>query len=240
MIASWFAPEWLVRPMHIALQWFLDITGNYGIAIILLTILVRAVILPLTVYQMKSMKKMQEIQPLIKELQEKYKDQPEKLNQEMMQVYRTQGVNPFAGCLPLLIQMPFLYAIFGVLHSFNPAPHSPGFLWIPDLNAKDPYLILPILTVVSMLAQSWLTGAGQDPNQRVMMYMMPILFGYISYTMPQSGVVLYWVVSTLFGLAQQAVYPGFPRFKPAAATVTAAPAPTAARSPGSKGETRKK
>jgi len=216
VIASWWAPEWLVHPMRLLLEWLLLVTGNYGVAIILLTLAVRLVILPLTIYQTKSMKKMQEVQPLIKQLQEKYKDQPEKVNQELMALYKTQGVNPFAGCLPLLIQMPFLYAIFGVLQNFQVvAPHSPSFLWIADLNAKDPLYILPVLTVISMFVQSYLSGAGNDPNQKIMLYLMPVLFGWISFQMPQSGVALYWVISTVFGLAQQAVYPGFPRLKPA-------------------------
>ncbi len=216
MIASWWAPDWLVSPMRILLDWFLHVTGNYGVAIILLTLVVRAIILPLTIYQTKAMKKMQEIQPLIKGLQDKYKDQPDKLNQEMMALYKTQGVNPFAGCLPLLIQMPFLYAIFGVLQNFTVVPPmSPSFLWIADLNAKDPLFILPVITVVSMFLQSYLSGAGNDPNQKIMLYLMPLLFGWISFQMGQSGVVLYWVISTVFGLVQQAIYPGFPRLKPA-------------------------
>lgn len=213
MIASWLAPDWLTAPMASLLSWFLNFTGNYGLAIVLLTVMVRVVILPLTVYQTKAMKRMQEVQPLIKEIQTKFKDQPDKLNQEMMQIYRTKGVNPFSGCLPLVIQMPFLYAIFAVLSNFDPGAANPGFLWVPSLNAKDPLFILPVLTVVTMVAQSWLSGVGNDPNQRMMMYMMPVLFGFFTFQMPQSGVVLYWVVSTVFGLAQQAVYPGFPRFQ---------------------------
>lgn len=211
MIASWFAPEWLVLPMRTILDWSLGLTGNYGVAIIMLTVAVRGVILPLTIYQTKSMKKMQEVQPFMKELQAKYKDEPEKLNKEMMELYKTKGVNPFSGCLPLIVQMPFLYAIFAVLQNFDPSPHYPGFLWIADLNSKDPFLAG--LTVVSMFVQSYLSGAGNDPNQKIMLYMMPLLFGWVSFQMPQSGVVLYWVVSTVFGLIQQSIYPGFPRFK---------------------------
>jgi YidC/Oxa1 family membrane protein insertase len=200
--------------MRELLKWFLSITGNYGVAIILLTFVVRLVILPLTVYQTRAMKRMQEVQPLMKEIQEKYKDQPEKLNQEMMNLYRTHGVNPFSGCLPLLIQMPFLYAIFAVLTGFDPAAHGvgAGFLWIGNLNAPDPWYILPALTVVSMFLQSWLSGVGNDPNQKMMVWLMPIMFGWITFKM-QAGVVLYWVVSTIFGLVQQAIYPGFPRLK---------------------------
>lgn len=210
MIAAWYAPDWLVAPMEWLLGYFLGHTGSYGLAIILLTIVVRVVILPLTVYQTKAMKRMQEVQPLLKQLQEKYKDQPEKLNQEMMGLYKTQGVNPFAGCLPMLIQMPFLYALFAALRDFSPEPYSTMFLGM-DLNVPH-NIPLTAITVVSMIAQSYLTGVTTDQNQRFMMYMMPVLFGWISWQM-QSGVVLYWVVSTLFGLAQQAIYPGFPRLK---------------------------
>lgn len=204
--------------MRQLLVWFLDITGSYGMAVILLTVAVRVVILPLTVYQTKAMKKMQEVQPLMKAIQEKYKDQPEKMNQEMMALYKNYGVNPFSGCLPLLIQMPFLYAIFAVLQNFDPAAYgaAANFLWVPNLGVKDPTFILPILTVGSMFLQSWLTGAGTDQNQKMMMYLMPLLFGYITFNM-QAGVVLYWVVSTTVGLIQQAIYPGFPRFKAAGA-----------------------
>jgi YidC/Oxa1 family membrane protein insertase len=211
LIAAWYAPEWLIAPMKTILEWSMEQTGNYGVAIIILTVAVRVIILPLTIYQTKSMKKMQEVQPFMKELQAKFKDQPEKLNKEMMELYKTKGVNPFSGCLPLIVQMPFLYAIFAVLQNFDPSPYYPGFLWIADLNAKDPYLAG--LTVVSMFVQSYLSGAGNDPNQKIMLYMMPLLFGYISFQMPQSGVVLYWVISTVFGLIQQSIYPGFPRFK---------------------------
>jgi YidC/Oxa1 family membrane protein insertase len=193
--------------MAALLEWFRGLTGSYGLAIILLTLVVRIVILPLTVYQMRSMKKMQEVQPLMKELQTKYKDQPEKLNAEMMSLYKTQGVNPFAGCLPLLIQMPFLYAIFAVLNALNLA--NVTFL---GFHLGTPYWPLAILTVLSMFAQSWLSGAGTDPNQKMMMYLMPLMFGYITFNM-KSGVVLYWVVSTIFGIIQQAIYPGFPRLK---------------------------
>jgi len=213
LFASFLAPDWIVKPMGQLMVWFIGVTGSYGTAIILLTVVVRIVILPLTVYQTKAMKKMQEVQPLMKEIQTKYKDQPEKMNQEMMTLYKTKGVNPFSGCLPLLIQMPFLYAIFAVLQGFSAAhPEvATAFLWM-NLDVRD--IPLAGITVASMFLQSWLTGVGNDPNQKMMMYMLPLVFGFMTFNMP-SGVVLYWVVSTLFGLAQQAIYPGFPRLKPA-------------------------
>lgn len=215
MLAAFsFAPQWLVQPMAAVLQWFLSFTGSYGLSIILLTVALRVLILPLTIYQTKSMKRMQEVQPLLKEIQQKYKDQPDKLNKEMMSLYKSQGVNPFSGCLPMLVQMPFLYAIFAVVQSFNPATQgaSPVFLGLNLMNAAPFPYILPLLSVLSMFAQSYLAGMGNDPNQKMMTYLMPLVFGYITFKMP-SGVVLYWVVSTVFGLVQQAIYPGFPRLK---------------------------
>lgn len=220
MIGSWMAPEWIVGPMREFLTWLQQVTGSWGWAIILLTLAVRVVILPLTVYQTKSMKKMQEMQPKLKELQEKYKDQPEKLNAAMMEMYKSEGANPFAGCLPLLIQMPFLWAIFAVLQSTFPKDAVEPFLWF-NLAAADPFYILPGITIASMFLQSWLGGVGTDPNQKMMMWMMPIFFGWVTVKM-QSGVVLYWVISTIFGLIQQAIYPGFPRMKGAPGTKGAA------------------
>lgn len=211
MIAAWYAPEWLVTPMRASLEWFVSVSGSYGMGIILLTLAVRIVILPLTLYQMKSMKKMQEVQPMLKELQAKHKDNPQKLNEEMMNLYKTQGVNPLSGCLPLLIQMPFLYAVFAVLNTFDPVAFNVSSMFLGlDLHGKEP--VLAIITVVAMVGQSYLTMVGNDPNQKMMMYLMPVLFGWISFQM-QAGVVLYWVVSTIFGLIQQAIYPGFPRLK---------------------------
>ncbi|MFZ5816201.1 MAG: YidC/Oxa1 family membrane protein insertase [Bacillota bacterium] len=212
MLAASWIPSWLVDPMTALLTWFLQVSGNYGIAIILLTIVVRILILPLTIYQTKSMKRMQEVQPRMKELQTKYKDNPEKLNQEMMTLYKTEGVNPFAGCLPMLVQLPILWGLFEVFRLFDPVAlgYTYQFLWA-DLSQKD--IPLAIMTVVSMFAQSYLSGMTNDPNQKMMTWLLPIMFGWIAFTMPQSGIILYWVVSTVFGLIQQAIYPGFPRLK---------------------------
>lgn len=207
-----YAPEWILKPMLALLERFVSMTGSYGLAIILLTVAVRILILPLTIYQTKAMKKMQEVQPVMKELQEKYKDDPEKLNQEMISLYREKGANPLAGCLPALIQMPLLFAVFVTLQNFDPGTLGVGvsFLWIDSLNSPD--YILAGLSVASMLLQTVLTGAANDPNQKFMMLIMPLMIGYISFKM-QAGVVLYWVVSTFFGITQQAIYPGYPRFR---------------------------
>lgn len=213
MLAVWYAPDWIVNPMRAVLTVFLEWTGSYGLSIILLTLALRVLIMPLTIYQVRATKAMQDVQPLVKELQAKYKNDPETLNKEMMALYQKYKINPFAGCLPLLIQMPFLYAMFIVLMNFDPvavAQVAPAFLWIPSLSAPDPFYILPVLTVVTMLLQMWLSQTGSEPSQRMMMWIMPLMFGWITFNM-QAGVVLYWVVSNLIGLIQQAIYPGFPR-----------------------------
>lgn len=202
--------------MFSVMQFFYGLTGNYGVAIILLTVAVRVIILPLTIYQMKSMKAMQELQGPMKELQKKYKDQPEKLNQEMMQLYRTHGANPAAGCLPMLVQMPIFWALFLMLESPQATQiflKAPPFLWM-HLNQPDQYYVLGILVGGVTLLQNLLGGIGgtgmpvQGGQQKIMMWGMPILFGWIAVRFP-AGIGLYYVTSTLFGVIQQGIYPGF-------------------------------
>lgn len=202
----------LTNLMKQGLDLFFGLTQNYWLAIFLLTVLVRLVILPLTLYQAKSMKRIQEVQPKMKELQERYKDQKEKLNKAMMELYQKEKVNPMSGCLPLLIQLPFLWAIFGVLRvpaNFGAATDT-AFLWLTSVTDKDPLYILPIITIAVTFLQSYLTGSSSDPNQRVMLYTMPLMIGVFTFSMP-AGLVLYWATSTTFGIVQQAIYPGFPK-----------------------------
>lgn len=183
-------------------------TGSYGWAIVLLTIVVRVVILPLTIYQQVSMKKMQRLQPKIKELQEKHKGNAEKLNKEVMELYRTEKANPVMGCLPLIIQLPFLWAVYAALRSLG--SHE-AFFWIKDLAANtrdaDPYYLLPILTGVTMLWSSYSMGQTADPTQRTMTYLMPLMFAWFTLNFP-SGVAVYWVIGTLVQIAQNYLYPG--------------------------------
>lgn len=193
--------------MSQAMEWFYRVTGSYPAAIVLLTVALRVLIAPLFVYQMKSMKKMQELQPQIKALQERYKGEPERLNREIMELYRKNNANPLAGCLPLFIQMPFLFAIFKVLAEKQFPPGSELFGVIP-LNHPDPTYILPILSGLVTFAQSWLSGMVQDANQRVMAFVMPVLIAWFG-TKYAAGIALYWLVSTVVGLVQQAIYPGF-------------------------------
>jgi YidC/Oxa1 family membrane protein insertase len=200
---SWLA--WLTGPMAAAMKMFYEWTNNYGVAIILLTVVVRLLILPLTLYQARAMKKIQEIQPLMKEMQEKYKNQPQELQQKMMELYREHKVNPLSGCLPVLVQLPFLYAIFFVLQGFEYVA-TPQFLWVADLSRPD--RVLAVLTGATMFVQSFVSGGATDPTQKFLVYFFPFFFIWISWNFA-AGLALYWVVSTIFGIIQTGIYPGF-------------------------------
>lgn len=182
-------------------KWLLDVfyslTSSYGLAIILVTIVIRALLAPLTVSQTKSMAKMKELQPKMNELKEKYKDKPEEYQKKVMELYKENKVNPLGGCLPVLLQLPVLWALFAVLRKYE---FTTGFLWLTNLSSPDPYYILPILSGVTTYFQTIMTGT--DQSQRAMMMIMPIFIGYISLSFP-SGLVLYWVVSNLFSMVQQ-------------------------------------
>lgn len=175
--------------------------ANYGIAIILITLVIKLALYPLTVKQVKGMKAMQDLQPKMKDLQEKYKGNAEKLNKEMALLYKDSGVNPLAGCLPLLVQMPILMGIFFAIRDYQYA-HLPSFLWIADLSGPDPLYILPILSAITTYVQQKQTSTDMNQQTKMMMNFMPLFIGYISITFP-GGLVLYWVVSNLFQIAQQ-------------------------------------
>lgn len=179
---------------------------SYGVAIILLTIVIKAILAPLTVKQIKSMKAMQELQPRMKQLQDKYKNDPAKLQAEMGALYKEMGVNPLAGCLPLLVQMPFLIAIYWALKDYPYDPNFVQFLWLPSLGDPDPMYILPILSALSTWVMSRQTSNGATgaaaQQQKIMTIFMPLFIGYISLSFP-SGLVIYWVVSNVFQLIQQ-------------------------------------
>ena len=176
--------------------------ANYGVAIILLTLVIKALMYPLMVKQVKSMKGMQELQPKIKQLQEKYKSTPEKLNKEMAALYKESGINPLAGCLPLLIQMPFLMAIFFAIRDFSYLQQPPSFLWLIDLSKPDPMYILPFLAAATTWMQSKQTTTEVNQQAKMMLIFMPLFIGYISMDFP-SGLVVYWVVSNVFQIVQQ-------------------------------------
>lgn len=199
----------LVDGMTSLTHWLYGLTGSmgipsYGLAIIILTVLIKLVLFPLNQKQMISMKRMQEIQPKIKEIQARYKNKdPQKMQQKIMELYREHNVNPMAGCLPILVQMPILIALYRSLLKiqFINTEHA-GFFWITTLSDKDPFYILPILAGLTTFMQTRLTSSTTDQTQRMMLYMMPIVIGWISLTLP-SGLVLYWVTFNILGFAQQ-------------------------------------
>ena len=176
---------------------------SYGYAIILLTIIVKFLLYPLTVKQVKSMKAMQEIAPKMKKIQEKYKDNPQVMQQKVAALYKEAGVNPLAGCLPLLVQMPILMGMYYSLYNLEyPSADAAQFLWLPSLSEADPYYILPILNVLTTFYQTRQTSDMSNPQMKMMMLIMPLFIGFISINFP-SGLVLYWVVMNICQILQQ-------------------------------------
>lgn len=193
--------EVIAKPMAWILDKFQALTGNWGVAIIILTIIIRLLLWPIAQKSQLSMMRMSKIAPLMQELQEKYKDDQATLAQKQMELYKEQNINPF-GCLPLFLQMPVFFALYRCIFVTGGLYHAPFVLWIDDLSARDPYFILPILGVALLVIQQKLTPtATQNKQQKIMMITMPILFGAMMLFLP-SGLCLYMVVSSTFSMAQ--------------------------------------
>jgi len=201
-------------PLVYALHFFHRFTGSYGIDIILLTIVIKILLAPLTHKSMVSMKKMQRLQPQMERLKERFKDDKEKLNKEIMELYRRNSVNPLGGCLPMLLQFPVFIGLYNALGTPIELRHAP-FLWIKDLSRPDwqslPFtfagwhLGIPVLTILmgaSMFVQQWMTPTAGDPNQRKMMLLMPLMFTFMFVTFP-AGLTIYWLVNNLLSIGQQ-------------------------------------
>ena len=190
-------------PILRGLQFFFSVIPNYGISIILLTLIIRMLTFPLQYKSFKSMKKMQDIQPELTKVREKFKDNPQKMQQETMALFKKAGANPLSGCLPLLLQMPIFFAFYKVLYSAVELVDAPFYLWISDLSEKDPYYVLPVLMALSMFFQQKFTPTTTtDPVQKKLMMFMPLLFGLFMKDLP-AGLTLYIFISTLVGMAQQ-------------------------------------
>lgn len=177
---------------------------SYGLAIIIMTIAIKVALFPLTQQQMRSMRAMQEIQPKMKYIQDKYKDDAQLMQKKIMEMYKEHGVNPMGGCLPLLIQMPIFFAFYQSLYKFNylDAAHK-GFLWIPDISQPDPWFLLAILAGLTTFLQQKISMVNNnDPTQKAMLYMMPVMMAWIAFKMP-AGLPLYWVVFNILGILQQ-------------------------------------
>jgi YidC/Oxa1 family membrane protein insertase len=208
----------LARPLLYGLRWIHEnVVGNWGWAIILMTVAIRLVLFPLNHKSVVSMQKMQEVNPKIQAIRQKYRSKlkdkqgrpnPEmqrKMNEEIMALYKQEGVNPAGGCLPLLLQIPVLFAFYSLLSTAIELRYAPWMGWIHDLSAPDPYLILPIVMGASQFLQQKMTPTAGDPMQRRIMMMLPIFFTILFLGFP-SGLVLYWLTNNLLGIAQQVVY----------------------------------
>jgi len=201
----------LVRPLVLSLEFVYSYVGNYGAAIIILTFIINLVLFPVRYKQMVSMKKMSVLQPQVKAIQEKYKrlkrtdPKRSKMNEEVMGLYKEHGVNPLGGCLPLVFQMPFLFAFYQMLYTSMELRGAPFVGWITDLSQYDPYYVTPILMGISMVAQQKMTPATGDPTQRKMMMFLPVVFTFFFLNL-SSGLVLYFLFSNLFGMMLQIVF----------------------------------
>ncbi|HNR60154.1 MAG TPA: membrane protein insertase YidC [Thauera sp.] len=192
----------IAAPLFWVLSWFHSLTGNWGWAIILVTVAIKLVFFPLSAASYKSMAKMRVLGPRLQRMKELYGNDKAKMQQEMMNLYRTEKINPLGGCLPILVQIPVFIALYWVLLGSVEMRHAPWLGWIQDLSAKDPYFILPIIMGVSMLVQMKLNPTPPDPIQAKVMMAMPIIFTFMFLWFP-SGLVLYWVVNNVLSIAQQ-------------------------------------
>ena len=197
---GWFSG--IARMLVRVLNFFFKYVHNYGIAIIILTIIIKIILLPLTHKSFKSMKSMQKLAPEMKALREQYGDDRNTLNQKTMGLYKKHKVNPASGCLPMLIQLPIFIAFYRALYSSIELRHTPFFGWIQDLSAPDPYYITPILMGATMVLTQRLTPSSADPMQQKMMMAMPIVFTFLFLSFP-SGLVVYWLMSNVLSIFQQ-------------------------------------
>lgn len=197
---GWFSA--VAKPLFWVLKLFYSFVKNYGLAIILLTILIRIIFIPLTNKSQRSMKAMQALAPKINEIREKYKKDPQRMNREVMELYKKHKVNPMGGCLPMILQIPVFIALYNVLMYAIELRGAPFYLWIKDLSVKDPYYILPITMGISMVIQQKMTPTSADPTQSKIMMFLPIIFTFMFLGLP-SGLVLYWLVNNLLSIAQQ-------------------------------------
>ncbi|MGA3166390.1 MAG: membrane protein insertase YidC [Terriglobia bacterium] len=205
---GWFSV--VAKPLFIALRYIYDHwVHNYGWAIVLLTLIINLAMFPLKIKSLRSAQEMQRISPIVKGIQDKYKQykfndpRKQKMNEEVMKVYSEHHINPFGSCLPMLLQLPFLYGFYRVLDLSIELRHAPWISWLKDLSAQDPLYILPAVMIVTMFIMQRMTPvATADPAQQRMMMIMPLMFGIMFFRFP-SGMVLYWLTGNLVGIGQQ-------------------------------------
>jgi YidC/Oxa1 family membrane protein insertase len=191
---GWFTV--LAKPMLHSLKYFYGYVHNYGLSIIIITIILKLLFFPLTHKSYKSMKQMGNLQPKMAALKEKYKNDRDAMNRAVMELYRDHKVNPLGGCLPMLVQIPVFFALYKALMFSIELRHAPFVLWITDLSDKDPYYVTPIIMGVTMFIQQKMTPSNMDEMQQKIMLMLPVVFTFMFLTFP-SGLVLYWLVNTI-------------------------------------------
>ncbi|OYD08190.1 hypothetical protein CHM34_07270 [Paludifilum halophilum] len=194
-----FWEKYFVLPLSIILDKTENILGSYGLAILVVTIMVRLLVLPLTLKQMKSSRAMQKLQPEMNKLREKYKNNQQKLQEETMKLFQKHNVNPLAGCLPILIQLPILIGFYQAIMKNQHIAQS-DFLWL-QLGHADPYYILPIVAAGTTYLQSVVMGMSENPQARAFMFIMPIMIFVLAFSFP-AALALYWVYSNLFTMVQ--------------------------------------
>ncbi|MRR57330.1 MAG: membrane protein insertase YidC [Deltaproteobacteria bacterium] len=197
---GWFAA--IAKPLLYTLKYFNNYTHNYGIAIIIITVIIKILFFPLTHKSYKSMKDMQKLQPKMTELKEKFKNDRDAMNKAVMEMYRTHKVNPLGGCLPMVVQIPVFFALYKALMGSIELRHAPFMFWITDLSAKDPYYVTPIIMGVTMFIQQKMTPSSMDPIQAKMMLALPVVFTFMFLNFP-SGLVIYWLVNNVLTIGQQ-------------------------------------
>ncbi len=192
----------IAKPLFWFLQWLHQWVGNWGAAIIILTLVIKALFYPLSAASYRSMARMRVLAPRLQKIKEQYGSDRQRLNQAMMELYKTEKINPLGGCLPIVIQIPVFISLYWVLLATVELRHAPFVLWIGDLSAKDPYYVLPVLMGATMIFQTYLNPEPPDPVQAKIMKIMPIAFSIFFFFFP-AGLVLYWLINNILSIAQQ-------------------------------------
>jgi len=202
IFGSWSVVKAVAKPIFYVLRFINEYTHNYGVTIILLTMGIKMLFVPLQFKSYKSMKQMQMIQPKVLALQEKYKDDRDKVNKELIKLYRDHKVNPVGGCLPMVLQMPVFVALFNILYMTIDLRQAPFFGWITDLSVQDPYYVLPIIMGATMVIQQKITPTTMDPTQAKIMLVLPVFMTFLFINFP-AGLVLYWLTNNMLTIGQQ-------------------------------------
>ena len=202
IFGSWSVVKAVAKPIFYVLRFINSYTHNYGITIILLTMALKLLFVPLQYKSYKSMKQMQVIQPKVLVIQEKFKDDRDRLNKELIKLYRDHKVNPVGGCLPMVLQMPVFVALFNILYMTIDLRQAPFMLWIKDLSVQDPYYVLPLIMGATMVIQQKITPTTMDPTQAKMMLMLPVFMTFLFINFP-AGLVLYWLTNNVLTIGQQ-------------------------------------